>query len=219
MFRNIGVLSVLSFLGLAGMASAQAEYEVNAYTGWQTAPHSNVSGVDEAGNPFDFTAEWQGKSFEAPPYYGVRVTRWQESGWGLGLEFTHAKIYASDDTLDDNGFELLEFTDGHNILTLNAARRFQLSDRWRTHAGLGLGIAIPYVEVTTPAGGTTEEYQLTGPAVRWFAGVSYEITDRWSVFGEYGGTFSQNEADLDGGGSLETDVITNAVNVGIGFSF
>ncbi|MEO0389050.1 MAG: outer membrane beta-barrel protein [Pseudomonadota bacterium] len=147
------------------------------------------------------------------------MTRWQQNGWGIGLEFTHAKIYADDETLADSGFSMLEFTDGHNVVTVNASKRFALSDRWSTHAGLGLGIAVPYVEVTTPGGITTEEYQLTGPAVRWFAGVSYDITDRWSVYGEYGGTYSPNEADLTGGGSLETDVITNAVNIGIGFSF
>ncbi len=206
-------------IGLAAPAAADAEYEINIYTGWQTAPHSDVSGRDELGTPFSFTAGWEGRSFEAPPYYGARITRWQDNNWGLGIEFTHAKIYADDETLADNGFALLEFTDGLNILTVNAARRFELSDRWTAHGGLGIGVSIPYVEVTTPAGGTTEEYQLTGPALRWYAGVSYEISERWSVFGEYGGTYSQNDADLAGGGSLDTDVITNAVNVGVGFSF
>lgn len=196
-----------------------AEYEINLYTGLQESPHSNVSGTTETGAPFDFTAGWNGRSFEAPPYYGARVTRWQESNWGFGLEFTHAKIYADDETLAASGFSTLEFTDGLNVLTVNAARRFDLSSRWTAHAGLGLGVSIPYVEVETPTGGETFQYQLTGPAVRWYAGASYAINERWSVFGEYGGTYSQNNADLSGGGSLETDIITNAVNFGVGFSF
>ncbi len=203
----------------AALPAAAAEYEINLYSGFQTAPHSDVSGVDENGTPFSFTAGWDGRSFEAPPYYGARVTRWQESGWGFGLEFTHAKVYANDETLADSGFDVLEFTDGINIITVNAARRFALSDRWTAHAGLGVGISVPNVEVTTPGGAETFEYQLTGPAVRWYAGASYAITERWSVFGEYGGTYSQNNADLAGGGNLETDILTNAVNVGIGFSF
>ncbi|MEO0914733.1 MAG: lipid A oxidase, partial [Pseudomonadota bacterium] len=162
-----GVVAALLALG-AGALSA-AEYEINLYTGYQTSPHSDVSGVDETGTPFNFTAGWEGRSFEAPPYYGVRITRWQDNDWGFGLEFTHAKVYADDETLADSGFDTLEFTDGINIVTLNAARRFELSDRWSAHAGLGLGVSVPYVEVVTPSGGETFEYQLTGPAVRWYA--------------------------------------------------
>jgi lipid A oxidase len=39
------------------------------------------------------------------------------------------------------------------------------------------------------------------------------------VFGEYKGTYSSNEAELSGGGSLETDIVTNAFNVGVSFRF
>lgn len=209
----------LAAMAWVSPAAAQAEYEINLYTGFQTAPHSTVSGTDETGAPFSFTAGWEGRSFEMPPYYGARVTRWTGSDWGLGLEFTHTKVYGDDETLAASGFSVLEFTDGLNILTVNAARRFDLPGRWSTHGGLGVGISVPHVEVTTPGGAQTLGYQLTGPAVRLFAGVSYEISDRWSIFGEYSGTFSRNTADLEGGGTLETDVITNAVNLGVGFSF
>ncbi|QHQ35975.1 outer membrane protein [Algicella marina] len=208
-----------AILMLAAMPATAAEYEINLYTGLQESPHSEVSGTDETGTPFDFTAGWNGNSFEAPPYYGARVTRWQDNNWGFGLEFTHAKVYADDETLADSGFSVLEFTDGINIVTVNASRRFELSERWSAHAGLGLGVSVPHVEVTTPGGAETYEYQLTGPAVRWFAGASYSLTERWSVYGEYGGTYSVNNADLEGGGSLDTNILTNAVNVGVGFSF
>ena len=51
------------------------------------------------------------------------------------------------------------------------------------------------------------------------AGVSYPISERVSIFGEYQFTYSSNEADLDGGGSLETDIKTNAINVGLSLNF
>ena len=40
-----------------------------------------------------------------------------------------------------------------------------------------------------------------------------------SLFGEYKFTYSQSEADFNGGGTLNTDIITNALNVGVSFSF
>ena len=39
------------------------------------------------------------------------------------------------------------------------------------------------------------------------------------VFGEYKGTYSVNEADLTNGGTLKSDIVTNAINVGVSFSF
>jgi len=60
---------------------------------------------------------------------------------------------------------------------------------------------------------------LTGPAATLIAGASLPINDQWSVFGEYNGTYSTNTAELDSGGTLETDIATNALNVGVSFNF
>ncbi len=209
------------FLSLALLApvSAAAESELSFYLGFQEASHSRVTGDDGAGTDYDFLAAWEGRSFQAPPYWGLRGTYWVDDQWGVGLEFTHSKVYADDDTLDDNGFDVLEMTDGVNVLTVNAMRRFNMDSRWTPYLGLGLGVAIPHVEVTPTGGEETFEYQLTGVGARWLGGVGYEINDRWSVFGEYNGTFTMHEADLEGGGQLETDLVTHALNVGASFSF
>ena len=76
--------------------NASAEISLEIYGGYQSSPHSVVSGDYETNNfeeplkPFKFTAGWHGKSFSMPPYYGVRITNWSEqSGWGL--DFTHSK--------------------------------------------------------------------------------------------------------------------------------
>ena len=206
---------------LAMPAVAAAETEISVYTGYQTAPHSGVEGEDPGGiGAFDFTAGWDGNSFEAPPYYGLRGTWWRDEVNGFALEFTHAKVYADDETLAENDLDHFEFTDGLNLITVNYMRRFPAAGgpRLTPYVGAGVGVAVPYVEFET-AGGETYEYQLTGPAATVIAGASYELNADWSVFGEYKGSYSSNEADLDNGGSLETDIITNAVNLGVSFRF
>ena len=113
----------------------------------------------------------------------------------------------------------MEFTDGLNTLTLNAYRRWnqQFGD-FTPYVGGGVGVSVPHVEVITNTS-RTAGFQITGPAATWIAGASYPINDEWSVFGEYKGTYTLNKGDLDTGGTVETNVITNAVNVGVSFSF
>ena len=212
--------ATLSVAAAAASQAAAQDYELSIYSGWQTAPHSRVSGDYPGGGDYDALIGWDCKSFEMPPYYGLRGTWWRSETFGVALEFTHAKVYAPDDEREAIGFDSMEFTDGHNLLTLNAMRRWP--EQWGTatpYAGAGLGIAFPHVDVETTGGDKTFGYQLTGPAVRLLAGVSYPISERVSIFGEYQFTYSSNEADLDGGGSLETDIKTNAINVGLSLNF
>ncbi len=215
MFRLAALAALILAPGLAA-----AEVELSFYGGVQGAPHSDVTvRGDSAVADTDVTAGWEGNSFDAPPYYGLRATYWRPDNLGFGIDLNHTKVYADDSTLAETGYEKLEFTDGLNILTLNAYRRWPDAAYGLTpYVGGGLGVAVPRVEVTDN-GSETDEYQLTGPAVALMAGASYEITDRMSVFGEYKGTYSQNEADLTGGGTLESDIVTNALNLGVSFNF
>ena len=207
-------------LCLALPAAARAEVELSFYGGIQSAPHSAVTVTgDSALADTQFTAGWEGRSGAMPPYYGWRATWWRSPTFGFGLDINHAKVYADGETLTETGYEHFEFSDGLNILTVNAYRRWdQALGGLTPYVGGGLGIAVPHVEVIDN-GSRTWGYQLTGPAVAWMAGVTYPVSDRWSVFGEYKGTYSMNEAELEGGGTLSTDVITNALNVGVSFSF
>ena len=82
------------------------------------------------------------------------------------------------------------------------------------------GVAYPHVEVqTTATSARTFEYQMTGPNVAWMAGVSYGLTENWRLFGEYKGTYSWLDASLAGGGSLKTQIWTNALNFGVSYAF
>ena len=215
----------LTFLaGLSFVLSAQtvaAEVELSLYGGTQSAPHSRVSGAyPGTGANYNALIGWEGKSFAPPPYYGARATWWRRPDLGFGIELTHAKVYAPVAERNAIGFNRMEFTDGHNILTFNVTKRW--NDRFGSitpYAGVGIGVAIPHVDVTSANGYRALGYELTGPAVRLTAGMKYDLTDNWALFGEYQFTYSSNKAKLPAGGSLNTDLITNAINFGVSFSF
>ena len=217
--RALPILMAPLFLG----NELRAEFELSGYIGPQIAHDSNIDGEDPAGvGAFDFTATWEGRSFDTPPHYGIRGTWWRNQRFGWHLDFNHLKVYADDDTLADSGFSRLEFTDGLNTLTAGPIWRWQdaIGPKWTPYAGFGVGLSIPYVEVqTTSTSPFTEEYQIAGPAVAWMGGIRYAINDRWAVFGEYKGTYNWIEADLDGGGNLDTEVGTHALNFGVSYTF
>lgn len=220
--KHLWVAVTLSAAAMA--APAVAETELSFYTGVQESPHSRVRGNDPGGvGAFNFLSSWEGRSFDNPPYYGLRATWWTNHNprLGFGIDFSHNKVYADNATLASSGFTNLEFTDGLNTLTANAWYRWPglwANGSITPYVGAGAGIAIPHVDISS-AGGTAFEYQVTGPAVQVVAGIKYNFNENWAVFGEYKGTYSQNEADLGSGGTLETDIVTNAINVGVSFSF
>lgn len=220
-FRSKSLFRMTATVGAIALCQSQAhaETEVSVYSGYQTSPHSEVELVDHANfGTTKFTAGWLGKSFALPPYYGIRATRWN-GNWGWGAEFTHSKVYADAETLSKSGFEHLEMTDGVNILTVNAMYRWDTALHNLTpYVGGGVGVAVPHFEATSNSD-KTANYQMTGPALRLTAGASYKMNERWSVFGEYQGTYSRNEADFDQGGVLKTNLITNALNIGVSFGF
>jgi lipid A oxidase len=217
--KKVSLISIV----LTGLmtSAATAETQVSFYGGHQSAPHSQVTGEYD-GNPFEFTAGWEGKPFAMPPYYGIRYTSWRQNDWGFSVDYSHSKVYSDDETRADSGFEVLEFTDGINVLTINAVRRFQNSGNWTPYIGAGVGIAIPHVEVQVSDLATkTFEFQYGGPAVQLHGGVEYSINDKWSVFTEYKINYVKLDVDLDGSGDnfLKTNIITNALNIGVSYGF
>jgi lipid A oxidase len=192
---------------------ARAEMELSFYGGIQNAPHSTIS-HPTLGDDF---VRWEGNSLEMPPYYGLRATWWRSETLGFGLDLNHAKVYA--DNPRRYGYNRLEMTNGLNLLTLNVWRRWPNDGRLTPYLGAGAGVAIPHVEITPRGRAATYGYQMTGPAVQWVAGLSWELDQRWSVFGEYKGTWSSHDIKLDSGGRMETEIITNAINLGLSYRF
>lgn len=207
-------LRALALCATMAPVAAQAEMSFSFYTGFQSAPHSVV----EDGNG-SFTMGWEGRPFEMPPYYGLRATWWMNDTTGFGIDINHAKVYGGAADMAAAGYDRLEFTDGLNLITANAYRRFSWAGSDLTpYLGAGVGIAVPHVDIERN-GIHTFEYQLTGPAITAIAGVSYPLGDRSFVFGEYKGSYSTHEVDLASGGTLRTNIVTNAINIGVGIRF
>ena len=193
--------------------------EVSIYGGLQSSPHSRITGKHStSGAQYSELVGWEGKSFDAPIYYGIRTTFWRSDTLSYGAEFTHTKAYAPNKALQSAGFDRLEFTDGHNIITLNINRRWELGE-FNTYSLVGLGIAIPHVDALPSGGLHTFEYQYSGPAVRGAVGLSRKLNDKFSIFTEYQFTASDNKVSLRNGGSLNAKLLTNAINVGVSYNF
>lgn len=98
-------------------------------------------------------------------------------------------------------FERLEFTHGHNVLLFTGLLRpAAITPRVRPYVGLGLGFALPHVEVWFPRGARddrTSEYQCAGPAAQALAGLEIR-TGKASYFLEYKVTWAHISAALTG---------------------
>jgi lipid A oxidase len=223
--RHSSILLSLVLLPLAAAATA-GELEIGVYGGLNES-HDSTGVLSDGVVEQSADVSWEGQSFMAPIYYGARLTYWLDSvpDIGLGLDFTHAKVYADlDGEGVDGNYDRLEFTDGLNLLTANLFYKKDFSDAFRAYVGVGAGVSIPHVEVDTTAATvvgetSTFEYQLTGPAFQGIVGASYELVDNWRLFGEYKLSYSVNEARLNGGGTFSTDIVSHHVLAGISYSF
>lgn len=216
--HRLGIL--LSAAVVFAPAVANAEIQISAYGGMNGASDSDVT-VDTPLLTGTYDVGWDGDSFKMPPYWGLRGTWWlntyERPHWGVAIDFTHTKVKADD--LGTIPFSTLEFTDGLNTIALTGLYRTPLNDRFSFYAGAGAGIAFPHVEVRTiPNQGKTFEYQLTGPVVQALIGVSVALGSGFSVFAEYKASHSWNKADLVGGGTLETNILTHQLAIGVSLS-
>jgi len=204
-------------------APAHAEFQLQAYGGGNTNLSSNVK-TNQGAVRDSRTVDWDGKSFQTPPYWGVRGTYWlnTQSPWGIALDYSHAKAYADVKFSTDPVYSHLEFTDGINIVTLNALYRLQTKNSpWVYYAGGGPGVSIPSVEVSLKADPThtTHEYQLGGFAAQVLAGAEYKFNQHWSAFGEGKFSYTHIEGDLYNNGSVKTDLWSPHALVGVAYRF
>lgn len=226
---TMGLTSVLLVAG-----AAQAELRVSAYSGVAETLDADVEFEQKGGTVLTFEdVMWDDESLKTPIYYGLRLTYWfhRASSWGLGFDFTHAKMIADPDQVVavrgirsgaivagrerlGETFSNLQLSHGHNLLTLNGLYRFPLIGHLEPYAGLGAGAAIPHVE-TNVGGVETSEYQLAGPAVQGLIGVTADVTQRLSVFAEYKLSYADINADLRGGGTVQLAPWTNHFVLGL----
>ncbi len=228
----------------AGQAAAAGhEIQLGFYGGFNRTMASKVHMVQPGGTDLTFTdVKWIGESFRPEPYWGVRGTYFSPKLRGLGFmfDYSHAKVSAlktqqlkqsgKRDGVEvpptepfDKTFRKLEFTHGLNFFTLNALYKARgLHARFAPYVGIGIGLSVPHVDTRragAPIESRTYEHQITGLAFQALGGIEWRLgnTGRVSAFAEYKLTHSSNNAKLNGGGTLDTDLWTHQVPVGISF--
>lgn len=200
---------------LSQLPAMAQQQEFSFYGGIQESPHSTVKiGTEKIG------AGWEGKSFSSPPYYGLRYTRWMDERSGWSINYAHSKAYSNAKTRSQYGYQVLEFTDGVNPITLNYLRKFDALGGWTPYAGVGVGFAVPHVEVQREGSPVkTSEFQFGGgPVFRASLGGKRQINDKWGWFVEY--DFHYVMLDVKHAGeAVKTNLIHNALNVGLNYRF
>jgi hypothetical protein len=238
-FPGAAYLALLSFPAIwreAGRGDDGADLQLGVYGGPAYTGASDLNLVQPGGTDMTFRdVAWEGKPFRRPPYYGYRAIYWPSDRYGVMLDFTHIKAIAiKDRPVQQSGFKdgdhvppqapvsatlkRLEFTHGYNLLTLNALRRgAQRGPNLIPYAGLGLGVAIPHVEVQRtdpPQSARTDEYQITGPALQVLGGLEWRFGRRLSLFVEYKLSCAMIRGDLVGGGKVTTNLCTHQLLAG-----
>ena len=193
------------------------ETDFGAYLGAPYHHPSDFHMVNKGGTDLTIKdVDWYTKPFENPLYYGVRIQRWLTGGhFGSMLDFTHSKVYAPLDkelhfegTIDGKPvpatakprdyFNKLEWTHGHNMLTLNGMIRLPSIGILSPYVGAGAGLSFPHSEIYPKnAPSRTYEYQYTGPAGQALFGLEFRLPTG-SVFVEYKYTTSDYWGPLTG---------------------
>jgi lipid A oxidase len=203
---------------------AVAEVQIGVYGGLNTNVASPVT-VHKGALSDSRSVDWEGRTFEMPPYWGAQATYWlnANASWGVSLDFTHAKAYAGLNFATDPVYRRLEFTDGNNLLMLNFLYRFgALADgRLVPYLGVGGGVAIPHVEVKLKAfpDQDTSEYQFAGGAAQLVGGLEYRLDDVWSLFAAGKVSYAHLATELEGGGTLTTYLWSPQLLIGLNYRF
>ena len=205
--------------GRTGAQSALAgapgkETTFGAYLG---APYHHPSDFNlKNATDTDFTiknVEWYTQPFKNPLYYGARIQRWSANGTTGGMiDFVHSKAIAPRDqqaklegTIGGKPvpetarigdmMKKLEWSHGHNMLTLNGLFRFAgFSNTFVPYVGAGAGVSLPHSEMAlTTDEARTYEYQYTGPAAQALFGVEFRLRTG-SIFLEYKFTIADYRA-------------------------
>ena len=214
-------LILISFgLLLGSFSVAFAESEFGIFGGNQSSPHSTVTNSSSTASTAQssFYTGWKADSFSFPIYLGMRYTHWLDDDWGYSLNYAHTKAMSTD--RETVNYNRLEFTDGANPVTALAMRRFSYR-AVKPYVGAGLGISVPHVEVQWTNGTASKktfEYQYGGPVATLLAGFSYPYSDKWNLFTDFQMHYMWLDTAVDGG-RLKTNLITNAINVGVSYRF
>jgi lipid A oxidase len=237
------VFLLLLLIGFSRVA--EAEVELSIFTGVALSQDSDLDLRQSGGTDLTFhDVPFEGRDFEAPPYYGARLLWFPSdtSHWGFGAEFFHMKMYAqtdssvhvtgrrngvgvNDNERIDNTIESFSLSHGLNYALGDIVYRWQPGNRGEDflghlepYVGVGLGATIPHVE-SNVGGNFHEEYQFHGPGVEGLAGMNVALTRHIGLMFEYKFTYSNLDSLDIPGGSIEVTPLTHHLVTGLTFSF
>ena len=227
MIRPVNVITVI----VCGFCIA--ETQATPKTGWELAFYLGTSfskdetlTIKQDGFPdITFDAEFETRPFDSPPYYGIRLGRWN-NGHAWEVEHIHQKIYVDDLPPDVQHFEI---TDGYNLFLFNSAWQLNKYDLI-TRLGVGPVIAHPQITVrgmsNHQSGGgaipmiwdSDSGYQWAGAAAQLSLEKEFSISQHWLLSLE--GKLSHANADIDiEGGSVTVPNTAIHLVAGIKYDF
>ena len=239
-------LSLAILTGLLLTQTALAEINVAFFAGQSFTDNGDLN-LKQGNTDINFeNVQWDDKSFESPIFYGARIGYWFNDipNWGVSIDYTHLKNYLVDsDSVNVSGtqngqpvsgvqpinnyIDYFNMSHGLNTITFNGHYRWfptgqrdnTLLGRMQLYTGLGAGFSIPHTEAVIN-GVTTHEYQAgAGPVINGMLGVNYDIYSFISGFAEYKLTYADVEADLKGGGTINTETVNHQLIFGIAAHF
>lgn len=245
---GLRLAAVLS-LGLCALLApgAWAETQVSFYLGAARTRDSDLK-VNQPSTGSNATfggVSWDDASFELPPYYGLRLDHYfaASPSWGVGLEFTHYKIYADvNRTVSVSGTWLaapvntvaplsqrvqkFNITHGVNYFGANVFYRWMQDrserfpqGRLQPYVGGGPIYFILHGENAINNLANEEKYESLGFGFQVLGGLRYGLTRRTSIFVEIKYSSGTAKVNAAGAGQAETDLRTYHGLVGLSYRF
>lgn len=243
--RGVALVAAGALVGLAD--TALAETTASFYLGSSRTGNSDVR-ISQPGSGSDATfrsVSWDSESFKAPFYYGIRVTHFPDDRpeWGVGLDFTHDKVYArtsgvvhvdgtwngapvNEDAPMNQRVQTYGMSHGVNILGLSIYRRWMhqtsgafLSERWQPYAGAGLTYYVLHPENTVNGQHNSEGFEGGGFGYQLLGGLQYGVTQTVGVFIEAKYNSGRVEVGTAGGGRGETELKSSQLLAGVSVAF
>ena len=228
-------------------SDSAGEFVISVFTGVALTQNNDLRLREPGGTDLTFhDVSYSGEDFHPPPYYGARLTYFlpEQSHWGFGLEFFHAKVYLdTGDTVHVTGssagvpvdryqpvgdsIQAFVLHNGFNFATVDAFYRWfpghreqDFLGRFQPYVGAGLGAVIPYVESQVTGGSFTYEgYQLHGPGVLGIVGTNFDLSRHFALFFEYKLSYADLGDMPIAGGAISMNPITHHLVSGVSFRF
>lgn len=228
-------------------AAVRAETYFSAYLGGASTRDSDLTVTQPAtGSAATFSGvSWHTRSFEMPPYYGLRLDHFLEAvpRFGIGFEFNHYKVYADvAKTVAVNGVwtgapvstaaplnqrvQKFNISHGVNYLGLNLLHRWpsDKSERFphgRLQPYVGAGPVYYLLHAENAVNNVTndEKFETSGWGYQVFAGLRYGLTARLSLMLEAKFSHGTAKVNTAGAGSAETRLDTLHGAAGLSYRF